>query len=233
MGFRSLVITGFPVEEKEKGFEIFPKEDWSEIVEKDEMIFCKNDLNWKWYDGYERVEMWNQFSMGLDMYLSRRTIVMSGFHEHNKRTEDSFKELEVYGVDPGLVRTIEEEVGYWRNDDHIHQWFVDNVQEGEDDCQKYWVSKEDLTKLKQTCEEVLSDPSKKEKLLPTFDDSEYGEWYFDVLRNTIRIIDRIFENEKEFEKLREQLKKEEKEKEFGDDDKPPFVYRDYQYQSSW
>ena len=40
-------------EEKEKGFEILPKEDWSEIVEKDEMIFCKNDWNWKWGYGFE------------------------------------------------------------------------------------------------------------------------------------------------------------------------------------
>ena len=158
---------------------------------------------------------------------------MSGFHEQNKRTKDSFKELQVYGVDPQLVQTIEEEVGYWRKDNHIHQWFVDNVQEGVDDCGKYWVPKEDLMKLKHTCKEVLSDPSKKEKLLPTFDDSEYGEWYFDGLRNTIKIIDRIFENEKEFEKIQNKNRKELEEKEYGDDDSPPVISREYEYQSSW
>lgn len=176
--------------------------------------------------------------MGLDMYLSRRTTLLSGFHEQNKRTKDSFKELQVYGVDPDLVQTIEEEVGYWRKENHIHQWFVDNVQDSEDDCQKYWVSIEDLMKLKHTCEEVLSDPSKKEKLLPTsegsfFGDSDYGEWYFDGLKNTLDIIDRIFKNEKEFEKIMEHIKHEKEEKEFGSDDSPPNVYRDYQYQSSW
>jgi hypothetical protein len=176
--------------------------------------------------------------MGLDMYLTRRTTVMSGFHEQNKRVMDSFKELQVYGVVPDLVQTIEEEVGYWRKDNHIHQWFVDNVQDGEDDCQKYWVSEDDLKKLKQTCEEVLKDPSKKEDLLPTeegffFGDTDYDEYYFVGLETTIKIIDRIFENEKEFDKIREQLKKEKEDKEFGSDDEPPMVFRDYQYQSSW
>ena len=79
MGFRSLVITGFPVEEKEKGFEILPKEDWSEIVEKDEMIFCKNDWNWKWGYGFEIEKKWDQFMCDLeDKYEDERyfTIVI-------------------------------------------------------------------------------------------------------------------------------------------------------------
>ena len=176
--------------------------------------------------------------MGLDMYLSRRTTLMSGFHEQNKRTKDSFKELQVYGVDPQLVQTIEEEVGYWRKDNHIHQWFVDNVQDGEDDCQKYWVSKENLLKLKQTCEEVLKDPSKKEDLLPTeegffFGDTDYDEYYLEGIKTTIKIIDRMFENEEEYVKIEDKIREEMKDKKHGDDDSPPMVFRDYQYQSSW
>jgi len=86
MGFRSLVITGFPVEEKERGFEILPKEDWSEIVEKDEMIFCKNDWNWKWGYGYEREKMWDQFMSDLeDKYEDERffTVVIGEDYSFN------------------------------------------------------------------------------------------------------------------------------------------------------
>lgn len=66
MGYRSLVITGFPVEEKEKGFEIIPREDWGEIVEKDDIIFCKNDWNWKWGYGYETERKWSNFMSELE-----------------------------------------------------------------------------------------------------------------------------------------------------------------------
>lgn len=66
MGFRSLVIIGVPKEEMVKGFEILPKKDWSEIVEKDGMIFCKNDWDWKWYHSYNDVNRWNEFMEELD-----------------------------------------------------------------------------------------------------------------------------------------------------------------------
>lgn len=61
MGYRSLVISGFPKEEMEKGFSIIPKEDWKEVVEKDGMVFCKNDWDWKWYSGFSDVNRWNEF----------------------------------------------------------------------------------------------------------------------------------------------------------------------------
>ena len=38
-------------------------------------------------------------------------------------------------------------MGYWRKANAVHNWFVDNVQDGNDGCKHYWVSKEDLQKL--------------------------------------------------------------------------------------
>jgi hypothetical protein len=40
-----------------------------------------------------------------------------------------------------------EEVMYWRKANQIHKWFVDNVQDGVDDCKEYWVSEEKLQEL--------------------------------------------------------------------------------------
>lgn len=48
-----------------------------------------------------------------------------------------------------------DEVGYWRKANSIHRWFVDKVQDGEDDCEYYEVSKEDLEELLNTCYTVL------------------------------------------------------------------------------
>ena len=53
--------------------------------------------------------------------------------------------------------TIMEEVGYWRKANQIHAWFVDKVQDGEDDCDYHHeVTKEILEELLDTCETVLA-----------------------------------------------------------------------------
>lgn len=56
----------------------------------------------------------------------------------------------------GRYRIIEE-VGYWRKANQIHKWFVENVQDGIDDC-KYHneVTKEILEELLDICQRVLN-----------------------------------------------------------------------------
>ena len=53
---------------------------------------------------------------------------------------------------------IMDEVGYWRKANQIHAWFVDHVQDGEDDCDYHHeVTKKILEELRDTCIEVLSE----------------------------------------------------------------------------
>jgi hypothetical protein len=59
-------------------------------------------------------------------------------------------------IKPERIKSIIEEVAYWRKANHIHKWFVDNVQEGEDDCGDYSVSREQLQDLLNTCKTVLA-----------------------------------------------------------------------------
>ena len=49
-----------------------------------------------------------------------------------------------------------EQVGYWRKANAIHRWFVQNVQDGVDDCGTYIVTREQLEQLKAACERVLA-----------------------------------------------------------------------------
>ena len=52
---------------------------------------------------------------------------------------------------------IIEQVGYWRKANQIHNWFVEHVQDGEDDCcYHHEVTKEVLEELLDTCEVVLA-----------------------------------------------------------------------------
>lgn len=69
---------------------------------------------------------------------------------------------------------IMEEVGYWRKANHIHNWFVEHIQDGVDDCDYHReVRKEDLEELLDICQKVLDScnlvPAKVENGY-TFDD---------------------------------------------------------------
>lgn len=52
--------------------------------------------------------------------------------------------------------SIIEHVGYWRKANHIHKWFVENVQDGEDDCGYYEVDQEQLEELLDICKLIKS-----------------------------------------------------------------------------
>jgi hypothetical protein len=102
------------------------------------------------------------------------------------------------GLDMMLIHNVDEwnEVGYWRKANAIHKWFVDNVQNGVDDCGEYKVTKEQLIQLRDECNQVLNDSSLAESLLPTqsgffFGGIEYNDRYIDDLENTVKIIDEI------------------------------------------
>lgn len=81
---------------------------------------------------------------------------------------------------------IMEQVGYWRKANHIHNWFVENIQDGEDDCAYHReVTKKDLEELLDVCETVLASceliegeinngyHSENGKMVPTIEDGKY------------------------------------------------------------
>ena len=94
---------------------------------------------------------------------------------------------------------IKEEVAYWRKANEIHRWFVDNVQDGEDDCCAHReLTRSDLETLRNLAHEVLCNPDLAEELLPTqsgffFGGTEYDEFYIEDLQETIKQIDKILE----------------------------------------
>lgn len=126
----------------------------------------------------------------------------------------NFKTLDVFdvrtpeGVKRIVFRSIWEEIGCWRKANHIHKWFVDYVQNGEDDCEKYEVTEENLLDLKSVCEEVLNlkgkDEEKIKEILPTengffFGSTAYDEYYFSDVEATIEIINNVLKTT-DFEK---------------------------------
>ncbi len=133
--------------------------------------------------------------MGLDMYLDKRTYVQYWEHNGDENYEvEVTKGGEPTKIDPKKVKYIIEEAGYWRKANQIHQWFVDNVQGGEDNCAEYYVSSDKLAELLDLCKKVQADNSLAEVLLPTvsgffFGGTQYDEWYFKDIDNTIQILE--------------------------------------------
>jgi len=152
--------------------------------------------------------------MGLDMYLSaRRNVSNFNFRKGEKETNEKIREAlglsdwdsEDASVDVSLT------VVYWRKANHIHRWFVEKVQGGQDDCKEAWVNPDDLVRLRDICTEVLEkrDPS----LLPTqsgffFGPTDVDEWYWNEVEWTRAILTKIVED-------------------------PRFKGYEFYYQSSW
>ena len=125
--------------------------------------------------------------MGLDMYLIRKKYVGAKY-KHNNVTGviDIRTNGKTIPIDFKKVSYIEEEVGYWRKANAIHNWFVENVQDGEDDCREYSVSVEQLQELLDTCKRVLKNHDLAE------DFSHQGQDSFLEILNMMNIISKIF-----------------------------------------
>lgn len=134
--------------------------------------------------------------MGLDMYLEKRTDVrLWNFQKPEEQFEVIVKKGGVTypNINPKNVTTVVEEVGYWRKANQIHRWFVENVQDGVDNCGEYFVPISSLEKLLELCERVKADNSLAESLLPSasgffFGGEDYDEWYYKDIDLTIEVL---------------------------------------------
>lgn len=136
--------------------------------------------------------------MGLDMFLNaRRYISKYSEPEIVGNIQDAVSRNMLIPAN-AQVNTIEIELGYWRKANAIHNWFVKNLQNGVDECQKTRVTKKDLIKLRNLCDMIIKGEGRPEALLPTtsgffFGSTEYNEMYMEDIRNTIMIIDGALE----------------------------------------
>jgi hypothetical protein len=170
-----------------------------------------------WENPHSKNERGNK--MGLDMYLSARKYV-SGYSFSSEDEQKEYADIlavsglsksDFSGESPSAELKIT--IGYWRKANAIHQWFVKNVQDGIDECQKAYVEREKLQELKDACDAVLANATKADELLPTtsgffFGGTEYDEWYHESVKHTSELLGSILSN-------------------------PKFADFDFEYQSSW
>ena len=150
--------------------------------------------------------------MGLDMYLYavpkiNRMNFMEVLAAETNLTRIKKEDRELYQslkshivkckefgqVDPSLVI----ELAYWRKANQIHNWFVENVQNGQDNCMPYEVSRAQVQNLYNCCQEVLTKQNGY-KVLPTkpgfyFGSIEYDRFYYMDVEQTCNIAADILE----------------------------------------
>ena len=137
--------------------------------------------------------------MGLDMYLSGKRYMSKYFDPAD--AERIAKVNEVFGIEGEEdgdfgAQEVTFRVSYWRKANAIHKWFVDKCQDGVDECQETWVTREQLQELADTCRAVIADTSKAGELLPPsagffFGSTDVDEWYLQDLEFTAGRMDKI------------------------------------------
>lgn len=152
--------------------------------------------------------------MGLDMYLKKGKRIPGKSIKQIEEIEDKIyfgdnKEL-LYEYKDYITEIKYEhikttfyvllnEVLYWRKANAIHNWFVINVQNGNDDGRTYEVKIEQLEKLIDTCKTVLNDLTLAKKLLPTkegffFGSTDYNRMYVVELERTVKNLEKVLKN---------------------------------------
>jgi len=140
--------------------------------------------------------------MGLDSYIVARKN-FSSFNWQTEKADESFVKIcDAVGVPAGFFNetypsaSVELTVGHWRKANQIHNWFVNNIMYGIDDCNGHSISEDVLRRLINTCESVMKDPRLCRDLLPTksgcfFGSLEYDEYYFNDVAQTIVMLKKI------------------------------------------
>lgn len=156
--------------------------------------------------------------MGLDQYLTIRhkstSSAIQQYNEYWNMTDEQRKGLS----EPNFPDVTE--LAYWRKANQIHRWFVENVQNGVDDCGTYVVSRNDLERLLNACKEIMSHVQKvnsssdyfshgftgykysneavekSKENLPTLDGfffggTMYNDYYFCKIENTIEQLNEV------------------------------------------
>lgn len=136
--------------------------------------------------------------MGLDMYLYAERYV--GGYDFSE-SKDTYRQIvEILDMADLASRdtpslTVRVPVAYWRKANQVHNWFVQNVQGGEDDCEPHSVSPEALQELVDACRLAIAAYQRGdhnmavETLPPTsgfyFGSTEVDEGYLYELESTI------------------------------------------------
>lgn len=122
--------------------------------------------------------------MGLDMFLERCNRKAWGYKDFDiedvkESNPKLYEEIKPFLTMRGKYvqwESIFAEVGYWRKANAIHKWFVENVQDENDDCGYYEVTKEQAEELLNTCKKVKAETQTEKNWVKNGEKLANGMW---------------------------------------------------------
>lgn len=139
--------------------------------------------------------------MGLDQYLEARKFVSSYSDAAEYQDLVQSAGFRTGDLPHSTYATVSIEAMYWRKANHVHDWFVQNVQDGEDNCRSYYVSRDKLKELLDVCEQVLDARTEEtsKELLPVasgffFGSTDYDDYYYESIEETIEALLKLLKN---------------------------------------
>lgn len=124
--------------------------------------------------------------MGLDQYITIR-------HKSTNRAYKKYNDFWNLSDEERAGKEIPDEpckdfiVGYFRKHNMIHKWFVDNVQNGVDDCGRYLIPYSALNVLLDICKNIMAGVTKSKKPTKFMTDRngvEHELWQMDTYTPT-------------------------------------------------
>ena len=139
------------------------------------------------------------------MYLYARKYVSRFDYKERERvqlpefaalTELAPAGLTKYGDFSGIE--IDYPVMYWRKANAIHGWFVEKCADGIDECQRIYVSREQLVELRDLCKQAIEQPAMAGDILPPtpgffFGTYEIDDWYMEDMKHTVNALNHILD----------------------------------------
>lgn len=151
--------------------------------------------------------------MGLDMYLyASRNHYGSSWTSADEKT-GYHQIMATIRALPGVTMPhiaegaspsvdVKMQVMYWRKANHIHAFFVNEVQDGKDECQESYVTIDHLKDLRDRCATIMlakCDKVALEQLPPVdgffFGGTDLDEWYYEQTQDTLNFCQKIIEQE--------------------------------------
>lgn len=90
-------------------------------------------------------------------YVSGFNFQREGNDPRTKEYDDLVKTFDVgnYVTDESPSAEVQFTVAYWRKANAIHSWFVRELQDGKDECQRAYAPREKLKELRDLCHQVI------------------------------------------------------------------------------
>ena len=166
--------------------------------------------------------------MGLDMYLYANKYDNKSTYNYDEEKKDKVSKTFYPRALNKLARKHADynflsketfyQIGYWRKFNALHGFIVEHYADGRDECQKIYLSKDDIKEILNTLKEVKANPNSAMGIMPPtsgffFGSKDIDEWFIKDVEYSIEL----------FEDVLEMLEKNDKRKN----------YYEIYYQASW